>query len=218
MRYIEVGVLFLVISIIFTPTASAWNWYTHSQIAEAVYYGLPTDVQQKLDLNIMKDASNDPDEIFKDFKHHSYPDSYQRAESWLEKGKKAYDQGDYENASYCYGVASHYISDTFSAPHCVSKESSLNHSKYEDQAGKLTPVATYSSEDLKSRMEDGYNQEKINWDEWLRTHDSAIVQDNLNMGASAALSAIKDSINGESENSQQTDLFRILSDLLKGTV
>ena len=218
MRYVKFGMLFLVISIVFAPASSAWNWQTHSQIAEAIYHGLPSDVQQKLDLNIMKEASNDPDEIFKDFRHHSYPKSYQKAESWLEQGKTAYDRGDYENASYCYGVASHYISDTFSAPHCVSKESSSDHSKYEDQAEKLTPVATYTSGDLNSKMEDGYNQGKTSWSEWLQTHDETIVQENLNMGASAALSAIKDSINDENETSKQTDIFQILSELLKNIV
>ncbi|MGV8143320.1 MAG: zinc dependent phospholipase C family protein [Methanothermobacter sp.] len=218
MRYVKFGMLFLVISLVFAPASSAWNWQTHSQIAEAIYHGLPSDVQQKLDLNIMKEASNDPDEIFKDFRHHSYPKSYQKAESWLEQGKTAYDRGDYENASYCYGVASHYISDTFSAPHCVSKESSSDHSKYEDQAEKLTPVATYTSGDLNLKMEDGYNQGKTSWSEWLQTHDEAIVQENLNMGASAALSAIKDSINDENETSKQTDIFQILSELLKSIV
>ena len=195
MRLIRTGFLFLMVCLVFAPVSDAWTWDTHSEIVDVVYQGLPTDVQQKLDLNIMRNASNDPDEVFKDFTDHSYPKSYEKAKSWLDQGKAAYDRGDYKNASYDYGVASHYISDTFSAPHCVSGESSSDHSKYEDQAKKLKPSATYSSGDLKSKMETGYNQGKISWSEWLKTKDNAIVQNNLNMGASTALSAIQDSIN-----------------------
>lgn len=192
---LRICVLFLIICLIFAPVADAWTWPTHSDIVDVVYQGLPTDVQYKLDLKVMEDASNDPDEVFKDFTDHSYPRSYDKAKSWLDQGKAAYVRGDYKNASYDYGVASHYISDTFSAPHCVSGESSSDHSKYEDQAEKLKPIATYSSGDLKSKMETGYNQGKTSWSEWLKTKNDAIIQNNLNMGASAALSAIKDSIN-----------------------
>ncbi|HTX61837.1 MAG TPA: zinc dependent phospholipase C family protein [Methanobacterium sp.] len=196
----------MVITLAGVPSASAWSWQTHSQIVDSVYHGLPVEVQQKLDINTMEQASNDPDEIFKDFLDHSYPKSYAEAQNWLSKGKEAYNRGDYRNASYCYGVASHYISDSFSAPHCVSKESSSDHSKYEDQAKKLTPVATYSSGDLKTKMEDGYNQGKISWQNWLQTKDSSIIQNNLNQGASAALSAISDSING-TNSAQNHDIF-----------
>lgn len=204
MKLIRIGIFFLMICLIFAPVSDAWTWPTHSDIVDAVYKGLPTDVQSKLDLSIMRDASNDPDEVFKDFTDHSYPLSYSKAKSWLDQGKAAYDRGDYKNASYDYGVASHYISDSFSAPHCVSGESSSDHSKYEDQAEKLKPVATYSSGDLKMKMENGYNQGKNSWSEWLKTKDNAIVQNNLNMGASAALSAIKDSINGTNSSQSKT--------------
>ena len=106
------------------PASDAWSWKTHSQIVDAVYNGLPSDVQKNLNLGIMENASNDPDEIFHDFTYHSYPNSYNKSIYWLNLGKNAYNSGNYENASYDYGVACHYISDTFSAPHGVSGESS----------------------------------------------------------------------------------------------
>lgn len=190
----------MVLVLVTVPSAEAWSWKTHSDIVNAIYYGLPLEVQKNLDLQTMRDASNDPDEIFKDFTTHSYPNSYGKAKSWLDKGKAAYDRGDYKEASYDYGVASHYISDTFSAPHCVSKEEYSDHEKYEDQAKNLKPTATYSSGDLYAMMKDGYTQGGTRWNEWLQTKNSAIVQNNLNNGASAALSAIKDSINAQSTN------------------
>ena len=57
----------MILCLVFAPTSDAWTWPTHSEIVDAVYHSLPSDVQQKLDLNVMRDASNDPDEVFKDF-------------------------------------------------------------------------------------------------------------------------------------------------------
>ncbi len=188
-------VALMIFTLMLTPASSAWTWDTHSDVIDAVYYGLPAEVQKNLNLQIMEDASNDPDEIFKDFKSHSYPKSYQKAKTWLDKGKTAYDNGNYTEASYDYGVASHYISDTFSAPHGVSKESSSDHSSYENQAKKLKPVATYKSGDLNTMMQNGYNQDATSWNEWLQTRSSNTIQNNLNEAVSVSLSAIQDSIN-----------------------
>jgi Zinc dependent phospholipase C len=170
---------------------------THSDIVDAVYYGLPVDVQQKLNINAMRAGSNDPDEKFKDFRYHSYPKSYGKAKMWLDKGKTAYDNGNYNEASYDYGVASHYISDTFSAPHTVSREAYSDHSNYEIQAKILKPTATYIRGDLNSLMQNGYNQGVISWNDWLQSKNSAIIQKNLNTAASVSFSAIKNSINSK---------------------
>ena len=179
------------------PTADAWSWKTHSEIVDVVYYGLPTDVQEKLDLKTMENASNDPDEIFHDFTYHSYPKSYDKAVYWLDLGKNAYYSGNYENASYDYGVASHYISDTFSAPHGVSGESSSLHSKYEDHAKKLTPALTSVNGDLNTLMMNGKNQGAASWNEWLQTDDDSIIQNNLDQGTSVCLFAVNNSINND---------------------
>lgn len=194
-KFFYLLVCFTISSLVFAPVSDAWTWKTHSNIADTVYYGLPPEVQKNLNLQTMKDASNDPDEVFKDFVDHSYPHSYGKAESWLSKGKVAYDKGYYNEASYDYGVASHYISDPFSAPHCVSKEKSSDHTKYEDQAKKLQPVATFKSNDLNTLMQQGHASGASSWNEWLQSKSSAVIQNNLNDGASAALSAIKSSIN-----------------------
>jgi hypothetical protein len=192
------------------PSAEAWSWKTHSDVVDFVYYKLPPEVQKNLNLKIMENGSNEPDEVFKDFTTHSYPKSYQKAKTWLDKGKLAYDRGDYDEASYDYGVASHYISDTYSAPHCVSKEDSADHTKYEDQAKNLKPVANTTSGDLEAMLKEGYSQGGISWNQWLQTKDTALIQTNLNNGASAALSAVNTSINSK----PTSNLFNSITDML----
>jgi len=216
MKLIQIvnALMLLMLSIlIIMPAAEGWSWKTHSDIVDAVYYGLPPDVQKNLNLAVMENSSNDPDEIFKDFTYHSYPKSYNKAKTWLEKGKTAYDKGDFTEASKDYGVASHYISDTFSAPHCVSGESYTDHSKYEDQAKQLKPTATYNSGDLNSMMQNGYNQGSKSWSEWLQNNDNTTIQNDLNRGASDSLSAIKDSINSKPSPNILSSIYNFILNL-----
>ncbi len=213
-QYLKLLIVVTIVSLVLVPATDAWSWKTHSDIADVVYYGLPVEVQQKLDLNTLRDGSNDPDEKFHDFTYHSYPKSYEKAKSWLDQGKAAYDRGDYMNASYSYGVATHYISDTFSAPHAVSGENSADHSKYENHAKKLTPVGTYAKGDLNTVLQDGKTQGTNSWSSWLQTKDDSIIQNDLNRGASASLSAVKDSINDNSKPESFIDyVFRVLKNL-----
>ena len=197
-KILNLMVVFMISLLIMVPASDAWSWKTHSQVVDVVYYGLPSDVQRNLNLGIMENASNDPDEIFHDFTYHSYPKSYNKSIYWLNLGKTAYDNGDYENASYDYGVACHYISDTFSAPHGVSGESSSLHSKYEDHAKKLTPVASSVNGDLNSLMENGKIEDSKSWDSWIQTNDDSIIQKNLDNGTSVCLQAVKTSVTGNS--------------------
>lgn len=212
MKHLTVFILSMVIVLATAPSADAWSWKTHSDIVDVVYYGLPPEVQKNLNLEIMRNGSNEPDEVFKDFRHHSYPNSYDKAKSWLDKGKIAYDRGDYDEASFNYGVATHYISDTFSAPHCISKEEYSDHSRYENRAKKLTPVVTYNnSTDLNTKMKNAYNQGSEDWVLWLDTGDTSIIQANLNNGASASLVAVNESINSEAS----PDLWTQITDIIR---
>ncbi len=206
-------VVFMISLLIMVPASDAWSWKTHSQVVDVVYYGLPSDVQRNLNLGIMENASNDPDEIFHDFTYHSYPKSYNKSIYWLNLGKTAYDNGNYENASYDYGVACHYISDTFSAPHGVSGESSSLHSKYEDHAKKFTPVASSVNGDLNSLMENGKIEDSKSWDSWIETNDDSIIQQNLDNGTSVCLQAVKTSVTGnssEATNNKSESIFDVI--------
>jgi hypothetical protein len=175
----------------FSSGTLKWPWPTHSNVAEVVYNELPEDTRKNLDLKKMEDGSNDPDEKFKDTANHHYPASYKKANKWLDDGKTSYNQKDYENASYCFGVATHYISDTFSAPHCVSGESGKDHHNYEIVADDFTPKVTLLEGDLDTQMKKGIEQGKLDWAKWKKTKDRSIVEAGVDRGASAAYTAIK---------------------------
>ena len=156
MKQIKLVMLFLAVSILFSPVADAWTWSTHSKIVDTTYNSLPSSIQSKLSLTALRDGSNDPDQVFHDYRDHSYPYSYNKAVYYLNQGSAYYKQKKYALASKSFGIASHYISDTFSAPHCVSGESSSKHASYENQASKLTPHLSTVKGSLKTLMYNGY--------------------------------------------------------------
>lgn len=193
-KLFNILITILIIVLLTAPSAEAWNIQTHIEMMDEVYHALPADVQRNLNLSIMENATTDLDKKYRDFGYHSYPKSYDEAVTWLNKGKAAYDKGDYDKASYDYGVAIHYISDTFSAPHGVSDESPSEHSHYEDMALNLKPNITYKEGDLQTQMQQGYINGGKNWNEWLTTRNSSIIQGNLNNGTSVSYYAIRNSI------------------------
>ncbi len=142
----------------------------------------------------MKDGSIYPDKILHDTRFHSYPKSYNKAIYWLNKGTASYKSKNYYTASKYFGIASHYISDTFSAPHCVSGEKSSLHSSYENQASKLTPSQNTISGTLPSLMKNGYTAGKYDWNNWLKTKNSKIVQKDLNKATTVTTKAIKNKL------------------------
>ena len=42
MKQIKLVMLFLAVSIIFSPVADAWTWNTHSKIVDSTYNSLPS--------------------------------------------------------------------------------------------------------------------------------------------------------------------------------
>ena len=117
MRFIT---LFLIL--LLTPVVSAWNWDTHQAFDDSVYYRLDDNIKSKLNLGLMEYGSIIPDKEFKDFTRHSFPLAIKQAEYWIEKARDNLHDGDYNNASLSFGIASHYIVDSFSAPHSISGE------------------------------------------------------------------------------------------------
>lgn len=168
-----------------------WSWPAHASVAEVVFAELPENLKKNLDIEKMKDGSNDPDEEFKDTATHHYPKSYEKAVKWLDDGKLNYDSGNYTKASHCFGVASHYISDTFSAPHCVSKEPGDKHHKFEVIKDDYTPKIEPVSGDLDTLMKKGIERGEKDWKNWIKTKDPTIPQKEADMGASVAYNAIK---------------------------
>lgn len=192
-KIILMSLFLITIPLLQMPAVSAWNWNTHEEIVESNYYSLPADMQQNLNLEVMKKGSNDPDFEFFDFKYHGYPNSYEKATYWLNEGQDRYKHGDYYYASYCYGVASHYITDSFSAPHAASMSGS-NHILYEAKASFLTPKATQITGDLNSTMYEGDLNGEKSWKRWIKSKDDSLIQNDLNRATGASYNAIYSSI------------------------
>lgn len=182
------GILFIQI-----PTVCAWNWNTHEEIVESNYNSLPPAIKENLNLNAMKQGSMDPDFKFLDFKYHNYPNSYQKADEWLNRGQQSYKKGNYYYSSYCYGVASHYISDSFAAPHSAGING-LNHTLYEAKASFLKPEVIGSNDDLNSALIKGQSNGKTRWNNWLNSQDDSYIQKDMNMATSASYNAMYSSI------------------------
>ncbi|MEG3225360.1 MAG: hypothetical protein BME94_07580 [Methanobacteriales archaeon Met13] len=180
-------------SLVLAPTSVAWSGQTHLDIVDLVYYSLSDDVQQNLSLEKMRDGSDDPDYKFFDFSYHRYPASYQKANYWLDRGEGAYKNGDYNQASYSFGVASHYIADSFSAPHCAGR-TGFYHFLYEVQGTLLSPQIIYKSGNLKSLLANGQLNGEYSWNSWMMSRSESYVQNDLNQAASASYVAINNRI------------------------
>ncbi|MBI5871607.1 zinc dependent phospholipase C family protein [archaeon] len=112
--------------------AAAWNAETHKKIAENVYLGM--EGMDGFNLSLMKQGAIAPDFVFKDYTNHHYPESFAKMLNWMNISRRAYHEGNIDLASYAFGVASHYISDSFVAPHYIANEDSNMHSKFENGA------------------------------------------------------------------------------------
>lgn len=193
-KALKLGLLLLLVSLIPVSPVKAWSVTTHYDIVDAAYYSLPPDVQAKLNLSKMREGADDPDLKFRDFRFHKYPNTRIKAEYWLNKGRDSYLLGDYDDASYCFGVASHYISDSFCAPHCMDDPPNISHGLYETDAMNLLPQVTYLTGNLNSMLYQGHLEGQKIWENWLSTEDESYTQYNLNQAASASYTAIRDSV------------------------
>ena len=176
-----------------SPTA-AWTVPTHYEIVESTYYALPTDAQSKLSLDVMKDGADDPDLKFFDFKYHKYPANQVKVDYWLNRGKNDYQNGNYHDASYSFGVASHYISDGCSAPHCEDSASHYLHSIYELKALRLTPQINRSTGNIDNILNSDDLNGKDSWNNWIKKKNYIYIQKDLNRADSATYTAIKECV------------------------
>lgn len=191
-KYIPL-ILLVVVSFLSANPAMAWSVTNHHDIAEDTYYSLPVDMQKNLNLSAMIDGSDDPDVKFLDFKYHVYPSNMEKAKYWLYKGKTSYQNGDYNYSSYCYGVATHYISDGLCGPHFESGTSRTYHALYEVRALLLKPEIYYSG-DLYSFYHENNLKTKKSWENWVKHGDDVNIQNDLDRAGSASYSAVYNSI------------------------
>ncbi len=170
----------LLIFLILTTNTLAWKWETHEGIAENIYENLPEGIQNNLDLKLMQEGSIAPDKTFRDYTNHHYPPSYKKADYWLNKTKELYANEEYDKASFALGVASHYISDSFSAPHYIKKEPPNSHEEYEEQGAIKIKLVCSPAKSSAINLEDELKlavEEKATWQTWLETRDERIPQD-----------------------------------------
>lgn len=186
--------LFFFALILQVPSVSAWAVPTHYEIVEKTYHALPSNVQSNLNLQIMIGGSDDPDLKFFDYNFHHYPLNQIKADYWLNRGKEDYKNGNYKDASYSFGVASHYISDGCCAPHCDNQTSRYGHSLYEIKALILSPNISYNKENIDNIMETDEINGKISWENWSKNENDFYIQNDLDRAGTATYSAIMESV------------------------
>ncbi len=165
----------LMLMLVLAPFVSASNWDTHRAFAGSVYYNLNDSLRENLSLSLMEEGSIIPDKIFQDYKKHSFPLSYIEAKKWLQKTKTDLENKDYKNASLDFGIASHYIVDSFSSPHSFSGEDYASHKEYEDQASSDYLYAACNNEKIK--LQDALYTGSLNgghWITWTETRDRSL--------------------------------------------
>lgn len=159
------------------PSIAAWNWETHTALVDSVYYALDEGLREKLNLTEMEEGSVAPDKVFKDFRNHGFPRSLEEARAWKHKTEAFLAAGEYDHASYAFGVMSHYVSDSFSAPHTIAGEQYKLHQQYEQQGNNAyLPVKCVKE---RVALEDvcytGSLQGKT-WGAWVETRDERLPQ------------------------------------------
>jgi len=172
---------------------SAWAAPNHYAITEEVYYSLPADAQDKLDLSKMLDGADDPDYKFFDFQYHHYPASEEKANYWLLKGREYYQNEDYKQASYCFGVATHYLSDSVCPPHSGGN-SGYEHTRCELQAILLEPHITDTTGNMNSTLSVCNKMSKTAWEQWIQTGDDKYIQQCLNKAADVSYLAVNSAV------------------------
>jgi len=171
--------LLLPFSLLQSEDVNAWDWDTHAAMVDAVFYSFDWKEKEQFNLTLMEDGSVAPDRDFRDNSRHHYPPAYGQALLWLERMRAAIERGDFENASYDFGVATHYISDSFSAPHYIKGESWQLHSEYEKLGSSeyeffgCTDIGIDDEDaddpnldDLEAMMAEGVEHGKT-WNKWL---------------------------------------------------
>lgn len=167
----------ILILIILINSVNALDWNNHKSIVQTLYYSTPYEIQRNLDLQQLEIGAIAPDKDFHDNRLHHYPPSYNLTLHWLNKTKQHLNKNEYSEASYAFGVASHYISDSFISPHYISKEDPKLHSKFEKQTStKLTCIN--KEYNLKEDLEKASENNK-DWELWLKEQNPKIPQNEI---------------------------------------
>ncbi len=169
--------LTLIILCFLIPSVYAWGWNTHQKLAGNIYFSFPLELQLKLNLTLIEEGSIAPDKVFRDNVNHHYPKTINLSLKWINLTKYYLSKNNYNNASYSFGVLTHYISDSFVAPHYIYKEDPKLHSKFESQVKEYKQKTKCNNNIISiTRLSEG-SENKKDWELWLLSKDPLIPQE-----------------------------------------
>ena len=192
-------ILPLVLLALLASQAYAWKWTTHRAVVKAAYDQLPENVRIHLSYTIIEDGSTWPDE-YRDTPDpygrtfpssgHIQPGSRTQAAYWLTEAGKSYWENDFDNASLCLGIASHFIADSMCLVHNVSYNE-YYHNLYESQGASLTPAnpAAIAGFNLEQKLTEYHNEAGGKYQSWVSSQHSSIAQEGVDLSASYTYNA-----------------------------
>jgi len=154
-----------------------WKGTVHVSAVDLIYYSMPPSLKEKINLSLMESASIVPDRVYKDFASHKYPYSYNKTRLLLVQARKSYKNSDFNNASYSFGLASHYMLDSFDAPHYVVNETSRLHNEFESVP--LNAFVDCKDYNLTLSSMNYKESGKKDWASWIETKNSNIQEKEL---------------------------------------
>ena len=167
-------VFHLIVLVLFlSPLSFGWSGEVHKQFVQEIYFHIDSAERQLLNLSLLEEGAVAPDRDFHDYNRHHYPPSLNLSLFWLEEAHRAYILHDYNNASYSFGVASHYIDDSFVAPHYISGELSSDHSRFESNIAPFFVSCHSTFVEVESTLLQA-SRHKEDWQIWMATRDPKI--------------------------------------------
>ncbi|MEK6956102.1 MAG: zinc dependent phospholipase C family protein [Nanoarchaeota archaeon] len=162
-----------IILLLCIPSVYAWDSNGHKAIVDYIYFN--TDMYSKgFNLSRLEEGSVAPDKVFKDQKKHHYPSSYDLANKWLNNSD-----------DYSFGVASHYISDSFDATEYINNENSKDRKLFYSKAVIDIECRNYGYS--LSELKEG-SKNYIEWNSWLKNKSNAIPVKEINQATKVSLS------------------------------
>ncbi len=191
---------YLLVFLFLVPYAHAWDYEGHKLIVNYVYYS--TDMHLKnFNLTRMEEGAIAPDKVFRDQRKHHYPYTLELTKKWISNSS---------DPSYNFGVATHYISDSFASPHYIKNEKYSHHILFERQARSIyIECRDYNlliEEELpKTPKYSNY------WNKWLKSKDKNIPNRAINDAAKLALSAAIKEFNLTCNRNSKVEKFNYLN-------
>jgi len=187
-------IILVLFFILIIPQILAWNWETHKEIVNKLYYSSPYELQSRLDLDLLQQGSIAPDKDFHDNVLHHFPSTYNKTLYWLNQTEYYISINNYQNASYSFGVATHYISDSFVAPHSITGEDYKLHAKFEKSPIPIKIKCEKNKYNLLEDLEKAALNSK-DWEIWVKNQTTEIPEKELEQAMQLVFPLFLDTFN-----------------------